>query len=447
MTAEEQRAPLVSTVAGMGSTRPTPDGMSRYLWLVLASAFLAWMFDSIALNVFNLILTPSMSELLHTQSRTAIAAGGGLIVAIKLVAWGIGGTFFGVLTDRFGRARIMLITIVIYAVFTGLSAAAQNWGELAICQGLAGLGIGGEWSAGAALLAESLPERLRPRLMIVMQLAFSVGYFFAAVVNLWVGANWRWVLVWCAVPAVVVIVLRLFVKEPERWVRTTRGSSRALGSLRRLFEPDLRRRTLGGLLSAMFLMVGSFAATTFGPSWIVELLGPGAASSASHYASYFAMLLNGGAALGYILLIWLTGAAGRRWSYFVFALGSLLTAIGMFTLVHSATAVLVVAPVAGFFMLGGFGVFAVYLPELFPTEVRATGQGLCFNFARILTGVGTLATGLLVGTLGSYPMAGLLVSLAFAVGLFTIWIGPETRGWSLSDAETESLRQEEVRSQ
>jgi MFS family permease len=409
--------------------------MNRYVWLVLVSAFLAWMFDSIALNVFNLILTPSMSELLHTHQRAAIAGTGGLIVAIKLVSWGIGGTLFGVLTDRFGRARIMLVTIVIYAVFTGLSALTQNWWQMAICQAVAGLGIGGEWSAGAALLAESLPERLRPRLMIVMQLAFSVGYFFAAVVNLAVGAaSWRWVLLWCAVPAVAVTVLRLFVKEPEQWVRTQRTTGRRLGSLRRLFEPELRRRTLGGLFSAMALMVGSFAATTFGPSWIAELSAAPPAQVA-RYASYFVMLLNAGAIVGYVALIWLTGSAiGRRGSYFVFCLGSLLTAIAMFTITHSATTLLIMAPVAGLFMLGGFGVFAVYLPELFPTEVRATGQGFCFNFARIFTGIGTLTTGVLVGTLGSFPMAGLLISLVFVFGLFTIWIGPETRGWRLRDS-------------
>jgi MFS family permease len=181
----------------------------------------------------------------------------------------------------------------------------------------------------------------------------------------------------------------------------------------------------------MALMVGSFAATTFGPSWIAELSGPAAAVK---FGSYYAMLLNGGAVLGYLTLIWLTQSIGRRPSYFVFCLGSLVTAILMFTLVSTSTGVLVVAPIAGFFMLGGFGVFAVYLPELFPTAVRATGQGLCFNFARIITGVGTLTTGLLVGTLGSYSSAGLLVSLVFAVGLFTIWIGPETRGWTLRDA-------------
>lgn len=430
-TERSAKSPAPTVVA----TGEEPTRLTRYLWLVLASAFLAWMFDSIALNVFNLILTPSMTELLHTHAKGQIAGTGGLVVAIKLVAWGIGGTLFGVLTDRYGRARIMLITIVIYAVFTGLSATSRNWEQLALFQGLAGLGIGGEWSAGAALLAESLPERLRPRLMIVMQLAFSVGYFIAATINLAVGSNWRLVLVWCAVPAVVVVVLRLFVKEPQRWVSTIRvEGSRRLGSIRRLFEPDLRRRTLGGLFSAMTLMVGSFAATTFSPSWIAELLGPSKIAHASAYVSYFAMLLNGGAALGYLLLIWMTQALGRRPSYFIFALGSLLTAIGMFTLVHSAAGVLVAAPIAGFFMLGGFGVFAVYLPELFPTEVRATGQGLCFNFARIVTGAGTLLTGVLVGTLGSYPLAGVLVSLAFGIGLFTIWIGPETRGWRLSDA-------------
>jgi len=201
-----------------------------------------------------------------------------------------------------------------------------------------------------------------------------------------------------------------------------------------MFEPDLRRRTWGGFLSAMTLMVGSFAATTFVPSWIAQLSAPGGPAVIARDVSYFAMLLNVGAIIGYLVLIWLTASRiGRRGSYFVFALGALLTAIVMFTLVRSTSGVLVAAPIAGFFMLGGFGVFAVYLPELFPTAVRATGQGFCFNFARVITGVGTVTTGYLVGSLGSFPMAGLIVSLVFGIGLFTIWIGPETRTWGLRD--------------
>jgi MFS family permease len=428
-----EKPPRAAVQAGHASP---PSHMSRYLWLVLISAFLAWMFDSIALNVFTLILTPSMTELLHTSSRAAITGTGGLIVAIKLVTWGIGGTVFGVMTDRFGRARIMLVTIVIFAVFTGLSALSQNWEQLAICQAIAGLGIGGEWSAGTALLAESLPERLRGPLTITMQLAYSVGFFFAAVINLLVGtASWRWVLFWCAAPALLVIALRLFVKEPETWLRTqSTTANRRLGSLGQLFEPPLRRRTLGGFLSAGAVMVGSFAANTFAPSWIAELSAAAGPAQIARYASYFAMLLNGGAVVGYLVLIWLTVALGRRGSYFVFCLGSLLTAVAMFSLAHTTGEILIAAPFAGFFMLGGFGVFALYLPELFPTAVRATGQGFCFNFARVITGAATLLTGVLIGTLGSFPRAGLLVSLTFAIGLFTIWIGPETKDWTLDDA-------------
>jgi MFS family permease len=428
MTAEPRAAAPAGAATATASTK-----LTRYTWLVLASAFLAWMFDSVALNVFTLILTPSVGDLLNTTNRSDIAWIGGIIVAVKLFAWGFGGTVFGVLTDRYGRAKIMLVTIAIYCIGTVLSALSQNWIELAVFQGLAGLGIGGEWSAGAALLAETLPERRRPALMIVMQLAFSVGYFAAALVNLTVGPHgWRWVLVVCGLPSIVVIVLRLFVAEPSRWV-ATQERGRPMGSLARLFQPDLRRRTIGGFLSAMAMMVGAFAATTFVPSWIGQMSAKAGPQTIVHYVSYFAMLLNGGAAVGYLCLIWLTRAIGRRPSYFIFCLGSLATAIAVFTTLSTTRSVLTVAPLMGFFMLGGFGVFAVYLPELFPTQVRATGQGVCFNLARVITGAGTLATGALVGGLGSFPKAGLVISLVFAVGLFTIWIGPETRGWRLAD--------------
>ena len=360
------------------------------------------------------------------------------IVAIKLVAWGVGGTLFGVLTDRFGRARIMLITIVIYALFTGLSARRRtgcSWRSSRRSRAWASAASG---RRGRRCSPRACPSGSGSRLMIIMQLAFSVGYFFAAVVNLAVGAaSWRWVLVWCAMPALLVIVLRLFVKEPEQWVRVQQSSGQALGSLRRLFEPDLRRRTLGGFFSAMTLMVGSFAATTFVPSWIGSLSVGGPAVAAQN-ASYFAMLLNGGAIIGYIVLIWLTASRiGRRGSYFVFCARRPRHRDPDVHPRPLDRGVLWLAPVAGFFMLGGFGVFAVWLPELFPTAVRATGQGFCFNFARVITGVGTLTTGCLVGSLGSFPMAGLIVSLVFALGLFTIWIGPETRGWRLSDVVTE----------
>src|SRR5262249_46292502 len=148
-----------------------------------------------------------------------IAQIGGYIMAIKLFCWGLGGILFGVVADRWGRARTMILTIMIYAVFTGLSGLAQSWIQLAVLQAFAGVGIGGEWAAGAALIAETWPEKQRSRAMQVMQMAFAFGFFAAALDNLVLGPiSWRWVLVAGAVPAVLSLLIRRFIPEPERWV-------------------------------------------------------------------------------------------------------------------------------------------------------------------------------------------------------------------------------------
>jgi MFS family permease len=146
-------------------------------WASLASASAAWMFDAMDLNIFTLVLFPSVSELVGSTDPAVVAYVGGLIFAWKFVAVGLGGIVFGVAADRIGRSTTMIITVLIYSVFTGLSALAQNWWQLALYQALAGIGIGGEWAAGAALVAETWPEKLRPRALIAMQLSFAFGFF------------------------------------------------------------------------------------------------------------------------------------------------------------------------------------------------------------------------------------------------------------------------------
>ena len=263
-----------------------PEAKARttsYQWLVLCSAFLGWLFDSADLNLFTLLLFPSVSQLLHTTNPAAVAQIGGLIMAIKLFAWGLGGIFFGVVADRIGRSRTMILTIMIYAVFTGLSALAQNWWELAAMQAVAGLGIGGEWSAGAALITESWPERSRARAMQIMQLAFSFGFFLAAIDNLVIGplGGWRWVLAAGALPAVLTLVIRRYVPEPERWLKVHEselkaGAARpsAAGTFLAIFKPGLRRNSIVGVLVASSMMIGAWGGLTLLPSWIHHLLGP-----------------------------------------------------------------------------------------------------------------------------------------------------------------------------
>jgi MFS family permease len=259
----------------------------RYLWLVLISAFLGWMFDAVDLNLLTLVLAPSVSELVRSGEARIVAPVGGLIVGLKLVAWGIGGVAFGVLTDRIGRTRTMVITILMYSVFTGLSALAQTWQQLAVLQALAGIGIGGEWAVGAALVAETWPDRLRPKALQIMQLAFAIGFFVAAIVNLALGPlGWRWVFAAGAAPALMVILVRHYVREPEPWLKVRSTSRNADVTLGRIFAPDLRRSSIVGSTVAAAMMLGVFGATIWLPTWIPELLSADQTLGASAYVSY-----------------------------------------------------------------------------------------------------------------------------------------------------------------
>ena len=232
-------------------------------WLALLSAGLAWLFDAMDFQLFTLILFPSVSELLGSTETGRVAGVGGVIVFCKILAWGIGGIVFGVLADRIGRARTMLVTVLIYALFTGLSSLAQDWRQLAALQALAGLGLGGEWAAGAALVSETWPESSRARAVQVMQLCFGLGFLAAGLVNLVVGPfGWRWVFVVGAVPAPAILLLRVFVREPDRWIAARRvwandpQRNRPTATLRAIFSPGMRRGTIVGVLVVLFDDVG-----------------------------------------------------------------------------------------------------------------------------------------------------------------------------------------------
>ncbi|MBV8457452.1 MAG: MFS transporter, partial [Acetobacteraceae bacterium] len=190
------------STAGTSATLPSRARPARAAaCIALASASLAWLFDAMDLQLFTLVLFPSISSLIHSTNPGRVAATGGLIAAGKFFAWGLGGIAFGVVADRTGRARTMVATVIIYATFTGLSGLAQTWWQLAALQALAGIGMGGEWAAGAALVAETWPERSRVRAMQMMQLCFGLGFFAAAALNLIIGPyGWRWVFAAGAAP-------------------------------------------------------------------------------------------------------------------------------------------------------------------------------------------------------------------------------------------------------
>jgi MFS family permease len=423
-----------------GNHPDTSGTIKKGQWLALLSALLGWLFDSMDLNLFTLILFPSVAQLTKSSDPAAVAQIGGYIVAIKLFCWGIGGIVFGILADRYGRARIMIVTIILYAAFTGLSGLARTWQELALLQAIAGLGIGGEWAAGAALVAETWPMRHRAKAMQAMQFGFVLGFFLAALDNLLLGpVSWRWVLAAGALPVLIVFIIRRYVQEPDRWLRARNEKHirqiSAFSRVSAIFSPSLRTRTIVGLSISAAMMIGSWGGLTLMPSWIQQMIREegNTAITGIQAVSYAFMLMMAGAALAYILLIFLIETLGRRKCYFLFALGSLATTLFLFTFVKSFSDLVYYVPLYGFFVIGGFGTFAAYLPEIFPTRVRTTGQGFCWNAARCLTAIGPLIGSALVTNMGSFQAAASSTSAFFIIGMIAIWWGPETRGLELED--------------
>ncbi len=419
--------------------RPAPPAGVASPRLALASGFLGWMFDAMDLNLFILVMVPALRDLTGATSPAAIARVGGLVVGVKILGWGLGGVAFGVVADRIGRSATLVWTILIYGVFTALGGLALNWPMLALCQFLAGLGIGGEWAAGGALVAETWPDHARARAMQVMQMAYPFGLFLAGGIAMLLGPlGWRYVFIAGIIPVFAAAYMRRNLPEPALWhdarqraqARAAAGgrADTAAATFAALFAPAMRRNTVVGLVAALALMMGSWGALTLLPGWIGQLLGPAGAARQAATVGWFFVLMNVGTLLGFLALMPLVDRIGRRWSYFLFCAGLLATILYLFRPQTTLPQLERLLPVMGFFFGGSFGTLAVYLPELFPTGIRASGQGFCYNMSRLLTAPGPIIAGLLVGVFGSIPAACAAVALVLVVGTGVIWLGVETKG-------------------
>jgi MFS family permease len=422
--------------------------VSRYQWLVLLVAWLGWVFDSMDGTLFSLVQKPSMTELMgRGASDAAIGFYSGVVFSVMLLGWAMGGICFGVIADYVGRTKALAATILIYSMFTGLSALAETWWQLAAFRFITGLGLGGEWAAGAALVAEVWPDHLRAKAGAMLQSAAAFGYFFAALITRVVDVgSWRYVYLVGAVPAIFVLFIRLMVKEPDRWieVRDQRRLAKAQGrhrkneldtfTLKELFGPKLRRDTIVASALAFTVLLALWGATMWIPSVVREAGGREGLSAAdqNRYATYAVMVLNGGSLFGYLGFGPLADRLGRRPAFLCFFLGGMILFPVTFLMTGGLTQIFILLPLVGVFTLGITSGFPIYLPELFPTRVRTTGVGLCYNLGRVVTAGGVLVTGALVGFFGSYAKAASAVSLIYILGILILFFARETRGERLS---------------
>jgi MFS family permease len=406
-------------------------------WLVLLAAFLGWMFDGLEQGIFPMIARPALLNMLHTKDDALITGWNGYITAAWLVGAAAGGMVFGWLGDRIGRVRSMALSVLCYSVFTGFGVLAQHPSHLVLLRLAAGLGMGGEWALGVALVMEYWPNDRRPLLAGLIGMAANVGYLLVALLGMVYKVSeehWRWMMLAGVSPAVLTFLIRLFVPESKRWEHAV-AVQQDRRPLREALSREILPRTLLGICLASIALIGTWAAVQMTiPLWIDKL---GKADPHPHLIDPKAvavLLLAIGAIIGCFTSALVAGRFGRRPTYFLLCGLSLLSTAVLFRgFQDSGYTKPLMAMV---FLVGGltasfYGWMPLYLPEIFPTRMRATGQGIAYNTGRLFAAAGAIWGGNLFK--GHYQQSAAVVTLIYIVGMIVIWFAPETKGKPLPE--------------
>lgn len=432
--------------------------LTGYQWFVLSVATMGWMFDTMAQQLFNLARNPAIRDLLGgNASPGVIAEQAGFATSIFMIGWATGGVLFGILGDRIGRAKTMMLTILIYSIFTGLSVLSQGVWDFNAYRFLCGLGVGGQFAVGVALVAETMPDRARPYALGLVQAFSAVGNMMAAVAGIIlgqmqqasaIGSAWRWEFLVGALPAPLALLIFKKLKEPEQWLKA-RAEKKRMGAFSDLFsDARLRRNSICGLLLAFSGVVGLwgigfFSYDLFRP--VLEktfraegLTGAALSGKTTAWIGITSLLQNLGAFFGIYAFTYLTHFTNRRKAFAVSFLAAMAATAYTFWNLKNLSDVFWMVPMMGFCQLALFGGYAIYLPELFPTRLRSTGTSFCYNVGRFVAAGGPLTLGFLTsrvfaGTAEPMRYAGVTMCLVFLVGLAVLPFAPETKDQPLPE--------------
>ena len=445
------------------------EGITGYQWLVLIVASLGWVFDVFEGQVFVATMRDAMPQLLGVDSadHPLVATWNNYGLAAFLLGGAFGGILFGMLSDKIGRSKTMIVTILFYSVFTSVTAAANAPWQMVALRFLVAMGVGGEWAVASAMVAEVMPKRSRSQMGSIFHassvfgtlLAVAVGYFIISE-QPWGENTWRLGFLIGIVPALLVVVIRWKMKEPEQWhraqERAAKDPSQTTGVISDLFNSENLRNTVVGVSLATIGLVTFWGCHIYGKNALLRsaqgeaLAAEGVAVGAdkevkqaafnAHQAEIkraemVSMTLNTvGGGLGLVLFGWFANVLGRKGAFMFYHAGGFVAAMVMFLVLIPQGVPPVVyfffLPVFGFLTLGMHAGYAVYFPELFPTRLRGTGTGFCFNSGRF----GTAAAIYAAGAFKWQPeQSALYLAPLFAVGVLVTLMAKETRGEELPD--------------
>jgi MFS family permease len=470
----------------MATTAPTPISsprlgwsslldLSRYQWFVFSVAAIAWMADCMDQQLFNLARQTAAVELVGSRGEAAVTSFRSWSTAIFLVGWAVGGLIFGMFGDRIGRVRTLTLTILLYSVFTGLSALSQGAWDFYLYRFLTGLGVGGVFSAAVALLAETMPPNARPFTLGLMQASSAIGNCTAAGLFILLGlmelngqlvriSAWRIMFLVGLVPALLVIFIQRRLEEPASWKQArddaASGVGKKLGSYAELFQGGwITRHAILGLILSFAGVVALWGIVFFAIDLQQKIFAPIFLHEANQlgltgtdmtnyvkgqgiiWAGVTSFMLNVGAFLGMSWFSWFTQRVGRRPAFAVTFLLAGLSTGSLFWFMKTRTDIMWMTPLMGFFTLALFGGYAIYLPELFPTRLRATGTSFCYNVGRFVAATGPLTLGFLTNHVFSQEKgfaepqryAGLAMCSIFLLGIAVLPFLPETKDQPLPE--------------
>jgi MFS family permease len=398
------------------------DARARHAFI---AASLGWMLDSFDVMLYAIVLAALIRDpVLHLSFQAA-----GILGSVTLIAAAVGGIVFGVVADRIGRKRALIAAILIYSVFTAACGFAQSAMQLAVFRVLLGLGFGGEWATGVALVSESFPAKHRGKALAFVQSSWAIGYGLAALVNLIVMPIWGWrgVFFVGVLPALLTMWIRRKVEEPKIW-RQTAASER--GRIGMLFAPGIARITVFVTLMNACTLFGWWGLNSWVPGYLALDTARGGIGLSSSTMSLFVIFMQAGMWLGYVSFGFIADAIGRKRAYILFVVGASVL-LPLYGFLREPAILLALGPFVAFFGTGYYSGFGAVIAELYPTTVRATAAGVCYNTGRIASAAAPFVVGSLAAKRGFFAAFAVAGAAFLLAAVMWIWI-PETSNRELT---------------